>query len=62
MASLLKEEKAVIGKLIEAHVLFKSLPRQHPAEMEEWVLNFHRLQHLVLIRPTIRSEGWVKDG
>ena len=60
--SLSKEEREILDKLAEAHSRWCSLKRQHPDEMSEWVVSFHRLQDLILARPTVREEGLVKHG
>jgi hypothetical protein len=54
------EERTVMDFLVEAHSAFADLPRQHPGEMDEWNLYLHLLQNLLLMRPTVRAEGWVK--
>lgn len=45
-----KEEKEVADLLIEAHNKFIKLKRTHPSEMDEWIVNFHRLQKVVGFR------------
>ena len=42
-----KEEKEVMNLLVRAHEKFNNLERNHPMEMQEWVLSFHKLQDLL---------------
>jgi len=60
LMKLSKEERELLNQLAKAHSIWCGLVRQHPQEMDEWVLSFHRLQDLVLARPTVRCEGLVK--
>lgn len=52
------EERQVLTLLVDAHNAFNALPRIHPSEHAEWVHSLHRLQDLIMIRPTMRAEGW----
>lgn len=60
MSTITEEEKKVLDKLSEAWSLFLKLPRQHPQEIAEMLTAIHHAQDLVLIRPTIRSMGWIR--
>lgn len=55
--NLSEAEVELMEKLVEAHNLWCAMDRQHPSEMQEWILSFHRLQDLILVRPILRSTG-----
>lgn len=64
MALLTEEELEVLNHLSEAWNKFIKLPKQHPQQFTEFNAAIHSCQYLVMIRPTVRAEGWMKgdDG
>jgi len=50
MKGFTKEEEIVMDKLVEAHIAFNNLERQHPDELKDWVVYLHHLQKLLGFR------------
>jgi hypothetical protein len=57
---LTPDEQKVLDLLAEAHNVYVTLPVEHPMHHQEWAMDLHRLQRLVMSRPTARTYGWVK--
>ncbi|MCH7890996.1 MAG: hypothetical protein IH921_05780 [Gemmatimonadetes bacterium] len=60
MTGLEEKEQEVMDHLVEAMAGYAKLPRQHPTEMDEFIISLHRLQELLAIRIVRRQypEGW----
>ncbi len=54
-----EKETALTELLGKCHAKFTELPRQHPMEQREFCEGIHRLQAMVMARPTAWEHGWV---
>lgn len=50
-----KQEKKISDYLLKAHKEFMKLSQNHPDEMDEWKVSFHRLQCLLIHRIVCRD-------
>jgi hypothetical protein len=48
-------ERVVLQKLLEAHIAFTNLSKQHPMDESEWVHSFHNLQRIIMSREAVRN-------
>jgi hypothetical protein len=67
MGGLTSEERVVMDNLVRAWNAFVELPKQHPDDVDEFRHDFHRLQHLIMVRAIRRLypdvyTNEVKDG
>ncbi len=49
------DEQKLLEKLTEIHNEWIKLPIQHSSERQEWVISFHRLQHILMARLARKS-------
>jgi len=58
MFTLRPEEEQLLNLLGEAWNQFCALPREHPADAQEFAETIHRLQDMVAARPVWRATRW----
>jgi len=58
MFSLTTAEGELLELMGEAWNKFCALPRQHPADAQEFAETMHRLQDMVAARPVWRATNW----
>lgn len=55
------EEREVLSLLVKAWNAYTKLPIQHPMAAKEFCDGVHKCQYIVMARPVVRQEGWIKD-
>ena len=51
------EERRLLDLTVDVWNGFVALPAQHPEELHEMGHAIHRVQHLIMVRPTRRAEN-----
>lgn len=59
IAMLTEQEKHVLNLLAESWNEFSKLPVQHPSHADEFTVNIHQAQRIIMCRSVSRDEGWV---
>lgn len=54
------DEQLIMNALLKSFRIYSQLPKEHPSDLEEFVLSLHRLQDLLAVRVVRRNfpMGW----